>query len=187
MANKGIQVTSSAISWRDAQTLILQLFQAKKYKIGLLFACGIYTGLRISDLLLLRWEDFNHDKIKLREKKTDKHREITVNPDLRKLVKKYSGHRTSGFMFINKTGDKLISLQYIDTEFKKIAKKYGIQGNFSTHSMRKTFGRHIWEQDNESERSLILLSKIFNHTHSDVTRAYLGITSAEIADIYINL
>jgi integrase len=75
----------------------------------------------------------------------------------------------------------------LDQEFCRIAKKYGIKGNFSTHSLRKTFGRHVWEMDNNSERSLIMLSKIFNHTHSDVTRIYLGITAQEISDIYINL
>ena len=65
-------------------------------------------------------------------------------------------------------------------------KKY-FKGKVSSHSLRKSFGRRVWSNDNESERSLIYLSELFNHSSSLTTRIYLGIRQEELNDIYLNL
>ena len=65
------------------------------------------------------------------------------------------------------------------------AKEIGIRKkNISTHSLRKSGARFIWEEFNKSDESLIKLSMVLNHSSSAITRRYLGITKEEIADIY---
>jgi integrase len=185
MSLKGSKKTSNALSWNEAQSLILKLERDNRTIFALIVAVGCYTGLRIGDILTLTWEHITGDSFQIQEGKTGKTRTITVNPALKEIVTRNRENKT-GQIFVSKKG-QVFSVQYINQEFCRIAKKYNLKGNFSTHSLRKTFGRHVWEMDNNSERSLIMLSKIFNHTHSDVTRIYLGITAQEISDIYINL
>jgi integrase len=185
MSLRGSKHTSNALAWNEAQSLILKLERDNRQAFALIVAVGCYTGLRISDILTLTWEQITGESFEIQEGKTGKTRTITVSPTLKEIMTRNRNLRT-GKIFVSKRG-QVFTVQYINQEFKRIEKKYGIKGNFSTHSLRKTFGRHVWEMDNNSERSLIMLSKIFNHTHSDVTRIYLGITDQEISDIYINL
>jgi len=56
-----------------------------------------------------------------------------------------------------------------------------------SHSLRKSFGRRVFENNDNSERSLILLSEILNHSNIKTTKVYLGIRDKEIFDVYDNL
>ena len=59
--------------------------------------------------------------------------------------------------------------------------------NFSTHTFRKTFGRYVYDTNNHSAESLILLNKILNHHSIQVTKTYIGITQEEIAGVYASI
>ena len=54
----------------------------------------------------------------------------------------------------------------------------------STHFMRKSFGRKVYSNNNESEHALVLLMDIFNHSSLQITKRYLGIRQEEIYDVY---
>jgi len=56
--------------------------------------------------------------------------------------------------------------------------------NISTHSLRKSGSRFIWENNGNSDEYLIKLSSILNHSSTSITRRYLGISREEIKDIY---
>jgi len=61
-------------------------------------------------------------------------------------------------------------------------------GHFSTHSLRKTFGRKLVDSAGaESEMALIKLSEIFNHSSPAITRHYLGLRQEEIGEVYEGL
>ena len=47
--------------------------------------------------------------------------------------------------------------------------------------------RRIWELNNYSERSLVLLSELFNHSNIQITKKYLGIKEQELFDVYDSL
>ena len=53
----------------------------------------------------------------------------------------------------------------------------------SSHSLRKTFGRRVYETFGETEKALVMLSKIYNHSSVGITRTYLDITQEEIEDL----
>jgi integrase len=55
------------------------------------------------------------------------------------------------------------------------------------YTLRKTFGKRVWEMDGQSERSLVYLSQIFNHSNVGITRRYIGIVQEDIRNIYLNL
>ena len=57
--------------------------------------------------------------------------------------------------------------------------------NFSSHSMRKTFGRQIFNMSGEnSEMALVKLMQIFNHSNMGITKRYLGLKDEEIKEAY---
>jgi site-specific recombinase XerD len=57
----------------------------------------------------------------------------------------------------------------------------------SSHSLRKAFARKVYENMNESENALVLLSGVFNHSNIAITRRYLGIRQDTIDNIYLTL
>ena len=59
--------------------------------------------------------------------------------------------------------------------------------NPSTHTLRKTFEKRVYEMNHKSEDSLVTLAHIFNHASIAITRKYIGLQSEKIRDVYLNL
>ncbi len=57
----------------------------------------------------------------------------------------------------------------------------------SSHTLRKSFARRVYENMNQSEDALVLLSEIFSHSSVSITRRYLGIRRETIANVYLSL
>ena len=109
MSLPGQKTTPSSMDWDQFKSLIHRLERDKNLKYCLLRACGVFTGLRISDLLQLRWSQFEDGEyLNVIEKKTKKHRKIKLNPDLLNMVDriktKMSVVDANQFIFINRYG-----------------------------------------------------------------------------------
>ena len=73
--------------WSDAMNLIRKLAKDGNYKMSLLIALGCFTGLRISDILALTWEQIlNTEEFTITEKKTGKRRTLRLNPQLQQHI-----------------------------------------------------------------------------------------------------
>lgn len=195
MALSGQKTTADYIEWDKLQNLILKLERDCDYKFALLLSIGSYTGLRISDILRLRWEDIlEKDLLEVTEKKTGKFRRIKVNPNLKETIERIFSQvkdvNIEDLVFLNRFGTSTISIQYVNKKLKKIAQEYKLCKNpdrIKSHSLRKSFGRRVFENNDNSDRSLILLSEMFNHSNIKTTKIYLGIREKEIFDVYESL
>ena len=194
MSKKGQNTTTTFIEWNDFISIITRLEKDENYKFCLLISIGVFTGLRISDLLSLRYSDLlKGETFTLREKKTKKQRSIKVNKDLReiveRIVQKTKVKNLNEFIFINKYGTKPIDKSYVNVKLKEIMLKYRIKvdGNISTHTFRKTLGRRVMEVNNYSNESLVLLMELFGHSSMTITKRYLGIREQEIHNVYDSL
>ncbi|MEI7898074.1 MAG: tyrosine-type recombinase/integrase [bacterium] len=195
MSLPGQKTKSDYLEWGKAQSLILKLERDGDRNFALLISIGIYTGLRISDILTLRWVDIiGKEFIEITEKKTKKFRKIKINPQLSEIINRsiVAGKITKhdGLIFFNRFGTNAISVQWVNRALKEIAIKYSLGkdlDSFTSHSLRKSFGRRVFENNDNSERSLILLSEMFNHSNIKTTKVYLGIRDKEIYDVYDNL
>ena len=69
---------------------------------------------------------------------------------------------------------------------KEIKKKYRLHvGNFSCHSLRKTFGKQVYTMSGDSaELTLVKLMELFNHSSIAITKRYLGLRQEEILETY---
>jgi integrase len=191
MSLKGQRTTTSSLNWDQFRSLISKLERDGEYKYCLLIAIGVFTGLRISDLLQLRFGQFeNSDILTVQEKKTGKTRRIKINTDLRAIIervkKKMEPKDPYQFIFLNRYGSKPIDRSWINVTLKRIFKKYGIEteGNISSHMFRKTLGNRVLKLNNYSGESVILLMELFSHSSPAITKKYLGIREREIMDVY---
>lgn len=191
MALKGQKTTSDFLEWEKMQSLVLKLERDGDNKFALLIATGSYIGLRISDLLQLRWNQvLNQDCFTIIEKKTKKVRKVTINPELQTILNRLFIQleaKEEDLMFVNRFGDKSFSIQYVNSKLKEIFTSYKIKGQYSSHFMRKTLGRRIWEVNKYSDQALLLLSQLFNHASVTTTKIYLGIRETEISNLYLSV
>lgn len=182
--------TSDYMEWDVMLSLIRKLYRDKNYRMSLLIGCGSFFGLRISDLLSLTWSMLlNDDKFVLYEKKTGKRRVVKINADFQKHIQqcydalKISNNGEKCFISQKKM---VYSTQRINVLFKEIKKQYGLKiEHFSTHTMRKTFGRKVFESAGENANmALMKLSELFNHSNVGITKIYLGIREQELLETY---
>jgi len=190
MSAKYSTTTADYLEWSQAMNLVRNLFNDGNYKMSLLIAMGSFWGLRISDLLSLKWEQvIDNDEFELIEQKTKKPREIKINQQLKQHIRdcydKILPRTTDEYIFTSQKGC-VYSVQRINVILKDLREKYNLKiKNFSTHSLRKCFGREIFNRSEaNAELAIVKLSHLFNHSNPAITRRYLGITQKELLDTY---
>ncbi len=195
MSLKGQKTKTTYLNWNEMLVLLQKLERDGEYRFMLLFAVGSFTALRYGDLCKLKWNDLmGRNKFSMVEGKTKKQRTIHINQQLSDIIdrmyQKMGIENGDALIFANKAGSKPINIQYVNRRLKQIAVKYRLEiesEEVSTHMFRKTLGRHVWESNDHSEKSLILLGNLFNHSSVKITKAYLGIREKEIGDLYLSL
>ena len=190
MSLKYSTTTADYLVWSDAMNLIRKLAKDGNYKMSLLIALGCFTGLRISDILILRWEQIlSTEEFTIIEKKTGKKRELRLNPLLQQHIQECYEHiQPIGLkapILVSQKGT-VFSIQRINVILKEIKRKYRVKvKNFSCHSLRKTFGRQVYNMNGEnSELALVKLMELFNHSSLAITKRYLGLRQEEILETY---
>ena len=190
MSLKYSNTTADFLQWDEAMNLIRKLAKDINYKISLLVALGCFTGLRISDILSLRWKQiFKTEEFEIIEKMTGKKRTIRLNNQLQKHISEcYENIMPIGInapILVSQKGT-VFSIQRINIILKEIKAKYKLKvKNFSCHSLRKTFGRQVYNMNSEnSELALVKLMEIFNHSSVAITKRYLGLRKEEILEAY---
>ncbi len=165
---------------RDKTTVqnIADYLKAKDPKYYMMYMIGIYSGLRVSDILKLRVCDVRgKDQIKIREKKTGKEKIFPVNRELAAAIESYcEGKRDYDYIVpSSRAANKAVSRQQAYKVIHDAGLYFGLD-NLGTHTMRKTFGFHFYTQTN----NLALLMRIFNHSSEDKTLRYIGIEQTTI-------
>lgn len=187
MSIKGSVTTSDYLNFDSTLNKAIKLIKTgKNYKIGFLVVFGINSGLRISDILSLKFSDLENDSISLVEKKTNKKRVIRLNDNIKNAYSllKERVSEAEGYVFTSNQ-NTVYSTQYVN---RKVKETFGTKKlSVSTHSLRKTFGRQVWSNNNETDKALLYLSDLFNHSSPAITKRYLGIRQEELDDIYMSL
>lgn len=193
MSVKYSTTTSDYLEWNSMLNLVRRLYKDGNCRISLLIGCGCFFGLRISDILSLTWNMLlDSDSFILNEKKTGKKRIIKINEGFQNHIKDCFKelkiqYKSEKCFISNKKS--VYTVQRINVILKEIKTKYNLKiEHFSTHSLRKTFGRKVVEQAGEnSEMALIKLSELFNHSSPMITRRYLGLRQEELMNVYEEL
>ena len=174
--------TADYLKWDTAKWLIRQLYEDGDYYYCMILTIGIYFGLRVSDMRQIKWRDIiDNERITLYEKKTGKMASFPVNVHIRNLainIRPKIKNQSHYIIHTKKTWT-------INEKLRRCKEKYNLDiEHFSTHTFRKTFGRHYMEMKGFSAKALLYLNYKFNHSSIEMTKQYLGITKQEIDEVY---
>ncbi len=172
-----------------------------------MFALGIYTGRRISDLVRLNVRDIARidskghlcilERLIIREQKTGKFADPLIHPKVRRILSKYLRTRrkhseTLGALLNEpllksqkprRDGELRITRQHALRVLKNAARACGLNYKIGTHSLRKTFG-YIQYQNGTS---IELIQRVLNHSSPEITLAYIGITRDDIDEAILSM
>ena len=190
MSLKYSTTTADYLVWSDAMNLIRKLAKDENYKMSLFIALGCFTGLRVSDILALRFSQIlGVSEFTIIEKKTGKKRVLRLNSQLQQHIRECYEHikpiSVKSPILVSQKGT-VFTIQRINVILKEIKRKYRLKvKNFSCHSLRKTFGRQVYNMNSEnSELALVKLMELFNHSSLAITKRYLGLRQEEILETY---
>ena len=158
----------------------------------LLFVMGINTALRVSDLLALTIDDVRDDKgrmrpaVTLKEAKTGKLKQFPLNDSILEVLEDHLRSKSSlvsptSLFSSYKTKQGLTRTQAYRI-LSSAAKAVGLEG-IGTHTLRKTFGYHMYKRTG----NLALVQKLLNHSSSGDTLRYIGIDQENMDEAYLKL
>lgn len=170
---------------------IKKLLKQQNLRDYCLFVLGINSGLRISDLLKLQVVDVIEngkikDRIRLREKKTNKFKDFPLSEKTKQAIKEYlktRNYKENEPLFISRKNKGFLLRQQAYKIINDVAKSVGIKEKIGTHTLRKTFGYHAYNNGYD----IAIIQKLFNHSSPAITLRYIGITQDEIDDVYLGL
>lgn len=182
--------TADYLDWNVMLNLIRKLYKDGDYRMSLFIGAGCFFGIRVSDLRKLTWSDLlQDDKFVINEQKTGKRRVVKINADFQKHIQLcFDALKISNMdepCFLSRK-NMVMTTQRINVRLKDIKKKYNVKiDNFSCHSLRKAFGRKVFESSGENaQMALVKLSELFNHSSVAITKIYLGLREKELLETY---
>lgn len=189
----------------DIKTISDYFISNGKYRYNLYFTIGLNVGLRVSDLLTLRFDSFlNEDlsfknEIMLVETKTQNTRTVRVNRHLFinkavqqafKLYFQYCDFTLDEYIFRTESnnskskGNIPMRRQSFDYILKQADRETGLNIGISTHSLRRSFGFWHYCNNSKSHESLIMLMHLFGHSSIHQTLKYIGISREDEEKAY---
>lgn len=166
----------------------------------MMFLIGINISLRASDLITLRWNFFFDDDgnfkdfYTLQPKKQRKQKKFVklffnqvVKKAILDYVKEYPIEDMNEYLFKSRKGDGSISERALWKIIVDATSEAGIDKNVGSHTLRKTFGYHVWHNAEDKEKALVMLMSIFNHSSVATTKKYIGLMDEEIEEVFNNL
>ena len=167
--------------------------QSPLYDTRELFLFECFTGIRISDILTLKWKNVTDKEITIRMRKTgkvltiplqnvaksilDKRKKILENNQVQIYPEKYVFNilrvdvdKASAQDILNAIG---VATATVNKRLKLIAKKVGIDKKLSTHTARHSFATMLVTGD----VSISIIRELLGHGDIRVTQIYAQVTS----------
>lgn len=191
MANLGRITRVEPIRSPDAISSIKKILNRSPRNLAI-FTIGINTALRASDLLRIRLSDVEHlspgDHFTIREKKTGKARQVTLNRASHEALQKYlrvrRSTKTDAPLFLSrKGGHAAVTVRHLNRMVQGWARECSIKGRYGSHSLRKTFG---YMQRTRFKTDLPTLMVAFNHSSQLQTLTYLGVQADDVHTAFMN-
>jgi integrase len=141
------------------------------YRNYMMFVFGINTGLRIQDILNFKVKDVSGEQIVMTEMKTGKRKIIQLNPPLQREIKKYTANMNpDDYLFPSRQGkNKPLKRDMAYKIMRKAADEFDLV-DIGTHTLRKTFGYHMYQKT----KDITMVQRLLNHSDKSITMRYIG-------------
>ena len=167
------------------QTRFFDVLQSdpKHYRDFILFSTMLFTGMRISEVLNLRYNDVQDDHLVIRESKTGAGK-VYIRNKLKALLKSHleaqkgrPGALRNDFIFLSKQKTRLTE-RMVQLLIKKYLRLAGIKKDLSPHSLRHTFAARLRQSGSDIE----IIQRTLRHKHIQSTMRYSHIKDQELND-----
>ncbi len=132
---------------------------------------GLYTGMRVSEIRNLSWDDIDFVGMKIRVRNTEsfstkskRDRTVPLHPKLAELLAFRAQLDHSPFVFL-RSDMKQVDTGTANKKFKEYCDLAGLDSRFHFHSLRHTFASHLAM----SGVSLYFIQKILGHQSIETT------------------
>ena len=159
----------------------LRYLTAARNRLMILLA--LQTGMRVGDLINLRFEDVERDtgRCHLKNGKGAKDRVLFLRAgtisDLIDLADLFKGHNT-GLVFTTLKGERPVQAQYLRRMIAEKAKKAGISKRVHFHLLRHTYLTRLYSET----KNIRLVQQIAGHTSIATTQIYTHISGADVRE-----
>lgn len=146
---------------------------------ALIVAIGVNAGFRIGDIVRMQRKHVHGWHIDFYDQKTDKHTRRKMTKKLKERLLIYMGDmKPNEYLFPSREnkgkGKNKKRHQHITSNtaykiIKQAANELGLE-NIATHSLRKTFGMMIYEQ----QKDVAIVMDMLNHSSQSITLRYIG-------------
>lgn len=166
---------------RDKETIqnILHYLKSSCERNYIMFMIGIYTGLRIGDILKLKVKDVKNKKgIRVKMQKVNKDIDIAFNPELKSALDEYCNAKDpNDFLIKSREGyNKAIDKSQAYRVINNIGERFKLE-NIGTHTLRKTFGYHYYYS---TDKDIVAVQLALGHRDSGTTLRYIGVLQSDI-------
>jgi len=170
---------------------LIKRLLSERHRDYCLFVLGINTNLRAGDLSKITVGQVRNlqpgDHFILREQKTAKLKQVTINRTVCEAVSKLLSSMPDvedlNFLFCSQKGsNQALSVSSIHRLVKSWCSEINLKGNYGSHTLRKTFG-YIHRTVHETD--IPTLMEMFNHSSQKQTLAYLGIQPNDVRNAYL--
>ena len=145
-----------------------------KHRLVLMFL--YYTGIRLNEIVNLKWEDidFERDTIHLKTAKGEKERIIFLHEKLKNFIE-YFGIKKESFAFMSNLGKKY-DKRTIQMIVKNAAERAGIGKKITPHTLRHSFATHLLEAGADIRH----IQKLLGHSSLQTTQIYTHVANKDI-------
>ncbi|MFP7673706.1 tyrosine-type recombinase/integrase [Marivita sp. S0852] len=162
-----------------------------------LFTLGINTAYRANELLSIKVGQIAHleagDSLSLMQSKTGQYRRIMLNGvaviAIQGWLKAHPKPEPDCPLFISQRTRKALTVSPFINMVKSWCQHEGLQGNYGSHTLRKTWGYHQLRGNTKTPPHLVLplLMEAYGHATQQQTLEYLCIQSDEVASLFMQV
>jgi len=157
----------------------MEYLKWKDEKYYIMFSIGIFTALRISDILQLKVRDvYCKNRISVKQKKTGQYIYIPINNELKKILKEYCNDKPGHWYLVqSRVGhNKPVTTTMCYKILREMAEYLNID-RVGCHTMRKTGAYHMYKQ---SKNNIATVMKILGHKDPAITLMYIGVNEEDV-------
>ncbi len=150
---------------------------------------GLNLALRISDLLSIKFDDIQDDRLVIRESKTGKLANIQLNATtLTRIARIRLEHPNHIYLFQSYRNQRAKAVKPAPLSRRYVCRALAMVGEeiklaLGTHSMRKTRGYHLYQNTKDIGRVM----KMLRHSSEGVTLRYIGIEQEDVDKDFVEL
>lgn len=161
----------------------------KMVRYQTLIAAGGYFGLRAKELLALRWYDIIDKKeTSVWQFKTGKKRKVYFAPSFIKLAErnyKLIDPEIIHHLVLHRRDNPVapVATRDFNENLAYYFERFGVNTeNPSSHTLRKTFLEHAWQELGGDERAYLTVGKMMGYASKEQVMDYLGHTQRQIRE-----